>query len=168
MKARTFVPSLLFLGLFACSSPEASSEVENQDAEAVEVAELEKYGDERITPDGAIDASELMAALSGKDSVEIKVKGTINACCQKKGCWMDMELADGENMTVRFKDYGFFVPMNSAGRAAIIEGVARLDTQSVDWLRHKAEDAGKSAEEIAAITEPEIKVSFLASGVILE
>ncbi len=168
MKARTFVPGLLFLGLFACSSPEASSEVENQDAEAVEVAELEKYGDESITPDGAIDASELMAALSGKDSVEIKVKGTINACCQKNGCWMDMELADGENMTVRFKDYGFFVPMNSAGRAAIIEGVARLDTQSVDWLRHKAEDAGKSAEEKAAITEPEIKVSFLASGVILE
>lgn len=168
MKAKTFVPGLLFLGLFACSSPEASTEVEGNETEAVEVAELEKYGDENITPDGAIEASELMAALAGKDSVEIKVKGTINACCQKKGCWMDMELADGENMTVRFKDYGFFVPMNSAGRAAIIEGVARLDTQSVDWLRHKAEDAGKSAEEIAAITEPEVKVSFLASGVILE
>jgi hypothetical protein len=58
--------------------------------------------------------------------------------------------------------------MNSAGREAIIEGVAKIDTQSVDWLRHKAEDAGKSDEEIAAITEPELKVSFLASGVILE
>jgi hypothetical protein len=81
---------------------------------------------------------------------------------------MDMDLSEDQSMTVRFKDYGFFVPMNSAGRTAVIEGVAKVDTQSVDWLRHKAEDAGQSEEEIAAITEPIVSVTFMADGVILE
>lgn len=159
----------MLFGMASCSSPSEQTEESTNQSEGIEeVVELEKYGDESISPEGAIEASQLLAMLDGKDSVEVKVKGTINSCCQKKGCWMDMEIAEGENMTVRFKDYSFFVPMNSAGREAIIEGVAKIDTQSVDWLRHKAEDAGKSDEEIAAITEPELKVSFLASGVILE
>ena len=43
-----------------------------------------------------------------------------------------------------------------------------VETQTVDWLKHKAEDAGKSQEEIDAITEPEVKVSFMADGVIIK
>ena len=34
-------------------------------------------------------------------------------------------------------------------------------------LKHYAEDDGQSEEEIAAITEPETKYLFMASGVIL-
>jgi len=134
----------------------------------VEVVELEMYGDSTMTPDGAINASELVAAMNGQDSIMVKVKGEIQECCQKKGCWMDIDLGDGKSMTVRFKDYGFFVPMNSAGRMAILDGMAKVDTQSVDWLRHKAMDAGSSDDEIAAITEPEVSLTFLAKGVILE
>ena len=46
----------------------------------------------------------------------------------------------------------------------MIEGVAKVDTQGVDWLRHKAEDAGRSEEEIAAITEPIVSVTLWPTG----
>lgn len=70
-------------------------------------------------------------------------------------------------MMVRFKDYGFFMPMDIEGRTVILDGYAKKDIISVDELRHYAEDANKSAEEIAAITEPEEELGFLAHGVIL-
>ena len=66
---------------------------------------------------------------------------------------------------VRFKDYGFFVPKDIAGMEVIIEGRAFIEETSVDELKHYAEDEGKSAEEIAAITEPVEEMKFMATGV---
>ena len=70
-------------------------------------------------------------------------------------------------MRVRFKDYGFFVPKDIAGRQAVVEGYAFREVTTVEELRHYAEDEGLSAEEIAKITEPVEEVKFLASGVYL-
>lgn len=127
-----------------------------------------KYGDTTFTTEGAVSGKELLAMLKGKDSVEVKLKAPINACCQKKGCWMNVGLDKDLEMRVKFKDYGFFVPFNSAGHQAILNGVAYIDTLSVAELRHLAEDEELSQEEIDAITEPEIEYTFLASGVIIE
>jgi hypothetical protein len=69
---------------------------------------------------------------------------------------------------VTFKDYGFFVPLESGGKTALMKGIAYYDTISVEMLKHYAEDAGKSEEEIALITEPELAISFEASGVKLK
>jgi len=66
---------------------------------------------------------------------------------------------------VRFKDYGFFVPKDISGKDVIVEGKAYSTEVSVEELRHYAEDAGKSKEEIMAITEPEQTYAFLATGV---
>lgn len=126
----------------------------------------ESFG-EKITEDGSIPASELVSYMKGKDSAEVKVKATIKECCQKKGCWMDVELGNGEIMTVKFKDYAFFVPKDAAGKTTIIEGVVRKEVADVEWLKHKAQDAGKSQEEIDAITSPEESYSFEAKGVII-
>ena len=49
----------------------------------------------------------------------------------------------------------------------MIEGVAYKEETSVDELKHYAEDAGKTAEEIAAITEPVSEKKFMATGVVL-
>jgi hypothetical protein len=163
--------AIVGMSVWACNSEgNGEANVIENDSNAIEVAEVEilNYFGEEITLDDAIAASELPAALEGKDSLNVKVEGTINACCQTKGCWMDVDLGNGESMVVKFKDYGFFVPKNSSGSTAVLEGVAKVETQTVDWLKHKAEDAGKSQEEIDAITEPEVKVSFMADGVIIK
>ncbi len=77
---------------------------------------------------------------------------------------------DGANQEVRvtFKDYGFFVPQDIAGKKAIIEGVLKKEITDVATLKHFAVDEGKTPEEIAAITKPEEKFVFVAHGVIIE
>ena len=70
---------------------------------------------------------------------------------------------------VRFKDYSFFVPKEGVeGRNAIIQGEAYYDTLTVELLQHYAQDAGKSEDEILAITDPEYNFLFEASGVIIQ
>ena len=43
-----------------------------------------------------------------------------------------------------------------------------LDTISVKMLRHYAEDAGKTIEEIALIDKPNYNLNFMADGVIIK
>ena len=101
-------------------------------------------------------------------SVQIKLEGEIVSTCPKKGCWIEMKI-DDKDVFVKFKDYGFFVPKSGMeGKKAIIQGLASIDTVSVKDLKHYAEDAGKSKSEIEKITSPEIKISFLAEGVIIK
>ena len=119
------------------------------------------------------DSSEIIDYNSEKDtflnsSSKIKLEGEILSSCPMKGCWMKISV-EKDTVLVRFKDYGFFVPKNGIeGKRTIINGNISVDTLSVAQLQHYAEDAGKSAEEIALITKPEITISFLADGVLIK
>ena len=119
------------------------------------------------------DSSEIIDYNSEKDtflnsSSKIKLEGEILSSCPMKGCWMKISV-EKDTVLVRFKDYGFFVPKNGIeGKRTIINGNISVDTLSVAQLQHYAEDAGKSKEEIALITKPEIIISFLADGVIIK
>ncbi len=129
---------------------------------------LSYYGD-KITEEGAIAASEISQLMKEKQEGTFKVKGTIVQTCLKKGCWMTVDIGNNEKMTVRFKDYGFFVPKSGAeGLEVIFEGVAHKEMRSVEELRHHAQDAGKSKEEIAQIVAPKEEITFEASGVIIK
>ena len=102
------------------------------------------------------------------ESVRTKLEGEIISTCPKKGCWIEMKI-DDKDVFVKFKDYGFFVPKSGMeGKKAIIQGLASIDTVSVKDLKHYAEDAGKSKSEIEKIISPEIKISFLAEGVVIK
>lgn len=122
-----------------------------------------------ITADNAITYEELVPKMAEADSLAIKVTGTVGEVCQKKGCWM-MLVSDQPGipeMRVTFKDYAFFMPKDLTGKRVVLDGFAFISETSVEDLRHYAEDAGKSAEEIAAITEPEREVAFEAAGVLV-
>ncbi|MEN1785395.1 MAG: DUF4920 domain-containing protein, partial [Bacteroidota bacterium] len=94
-----------------------------------------------------------------------QMEGTINEVCQVKGCWMKVALEDGNEVFVRFKDYAFFVPTHSKGKKVWMKGKAFVEEQSVEDLKHYAQDSGASAQEIESITEPERTLKFEASGV---
>ncbi|MDZ7604113.1 MAG: DUF4920 domain-containing protein [Cyclobacteriaceae bacterium] len=125
------------------------------------------YG-ETITKKKAVATNAIPAKLKSTETLDMKAKGTIVEVCQNKGCWMTLAMGDGQTLRVTFKDYGFFVPKDAAGKTAWIEGSAKKDTMSVAQLKHSAEDAGKSEAEINAITEPEEGITFIAKGVIIE
>ena len=79
---------------------------------------------------------------------------------------MRIQLPDEEELMVRFKDYGFFVPTDATGEV-IIKGEAFKTQISVADLRHYAQDAAATEAEIAAITEPKTTHSFIAEGVLI-
>ncbi len=106
--------------------------------------------------------------LKKGDTIVVQFESNIKAVCKKKGCWMKMELAGDDESFVKFKDYGFFVPLNADNSTAIVNGKAFVDVVSVDELRHYAKDGGKSAAEIAKITKPEVTYSFTADGVYIK
>ena len=69
--------------------------------------------------------------------------------------------------TVKMKDYGFFLPLAAKGKNVVIDGKVELKTTSVAELRHYAEDAKKTNEEINAITKPTKEVRVMAKGIVI-
>ena len=163
MKKFIFLSAVAAAMLSACGNP--ATEAKNQ-APAKDTT-LSYFGD-TITMDGAVPADQLIAQMRGRDTVNIKLTGKVDEVCQKKGCWMTMNIGNNKTMQIRFKDYGFFVPKDAPGKTAYIQGFAFTETTSVADLQHYAEDAGKSKEEIAKITEPQVNLSFEANGVIIQ
>ncbi|GAA4896898.1 hypothetical protein GCM10023311_22060 [Flaviramulus aquimarinus] len=124
----------------------------------------------KIIADDAI-ASSSMAShykiMNVGDSINSKMQAKVNGVCQAKGCWMTLDLENGKEVMVKFKDYGFFVPKDITGKDVIVNGKAFVEEVSVEEQRHYAKDAGKSAEHIATITEPKRTYSFEADGVLV-
>lgn len=103
--------------------------------------------------------------LAVSDSLNTQIQGTITAVCQAKGCWMKVNLADNEEVFVKFKDYGFFVPTDSAGKEVVMNGQAFIEEMSVEDQKHYAMDKGATKEEVAKITKPKKTLRFEADGV---
>ena len=127
------------------------------------------FGDS-ISSEGALSNAEMMEkfkSLKEGDTLEVKFKSGINEVCQKKGCWMTLDLAEDKEAFVKFKDYGFFVPKNAQDKDVIVNGKAFVSVESVDVLKHYAKDAGKSQAAIDSIVEPKVTYSFMANGVLI-
>ncbi|TVZ17148.1 uncharacterized protein DUF4920 [Maribacter sp. MAR_2009_72] len=115
-------------------------------------------------------SEEMMSLYKGMavtDTLNITIKSKVNEVCKVKGCWMVIELPQGEQAMVRFKDYGFFMPNDIVDKSVVMNGLAFVEEMSVDDQRHYAKDAGKDEAEIAAIVAPKRTYSFEASGVVI-
>jgi hypothetical protein len=117
---------------------------------------------ERLT-----EAVRVVSQAGSTELNDVTITGNVVAVCQAKGCWATMKLPNGEMMTIKFKDYAFFLPKDCATRTITIHGKLFSKTTSVAELRHLAEDAGKKKKEIKKIKEPKQEVRFEADGVLL-
>ena len=150
----------LSMSLMLCMT---SSALLAQDAE-----DFNSFG-AAFDPTEIIKPNELINQLGDADSSHATVMATVEEVCQMKGCWMSVSGPDlNEPIFVKFKDYGFFVPKDISGQEVVMRGVAHRQQTSVEELRHYAKDAGKSQEEIDAITEPKEEITFMASGVLVK
>lgn len=146
------------------------NEAKNETSEQTTDSEIYASFGDKIDANNALSTNEIAMkyeSLKQGDTIVAKMEGTINEVCSKKGCWMRLDLGNDKEVMVRFKDYGFFMPLNAEGEV-IVNGKAFVTETSVDELKHYAEDAGKSEDEIAAITEPEVTYGFEADGVLLK
>ncbi|RNC85347.1 MAG: DUF4920 domain-containing protein [Balneola sp.] len=88
---------------------------------------------------------------------------SIAEVCNKKGCFFVAE--DGEySARITFKDYGFFIPTNSAGKEVTLVGEFSEATLSEEKAKHYAEDAGKNSDEISGEQK---EYSIVATSVVI-
>jgi hypothetical protein len=117
-----------------------------------------------ISPDAKVTPLEtVLASPSEYAKTAVVVEGVVEKNCTNKGCWVQLASAPGrDGMRVTFKDYGFFVPLDSKGMKARAEGVATvkvLPKKEVDHL--EGEGAKFKRNEDGTANE----VAFVASGI---
>ena len=124
------------------------------------------FGKVAVDETKAITPEEMMKQFDpSKGDQEFTVHGKLNQVCQAAGCWVKVENASGNPIMIRFKDH-FTIPTSTpAGTMAYFHGIAYMDTTSVEMLKHYAQDAKKSQEEIDKITEPKVTMMFEADGI---
>jgi hypothetical protein len=116
----------------------------------------------------ALNINDVVKKLKGgTEFPEVQINAKVVDVCPKKGCWLKLELSNGETATVKMKDYGFFLPVAAIGKKVVINGAVTLKTVSVAEQKHYAEDAKKSQAEIDAIKEAKQEVRVLASGIVI-
>lgn len=97
------------------------------------------------------------------DKETVSTEGTIMQVCLKKGCFFMLE-SDSKTARISFKDYGFFVPTNTAGSRVKVNGTFSIDTISEADAKHYAEDAGEDPD---ALTGPQKEYSLVATSVMI-
>lgn len=161
---------VIAISMVSCANETANNSASDSSVEGESTEQEVKNFGEIIEADGAIGFEELMSQLEQADTAEVKLQARVSDVCQKKGCWMNLVDANNtqaEPIFVKFKDYGFFMPLDLAGSDVVVRGKVYKSITPVEELRHYAEDAGKSEEEIAAITEPEEELNLMADGVVV-
>ena len=129
----------------------------------------EWYGEKVTVTSDVLNINDVAAKLNGGSPTfeAVKIQAKIVDVCPKKGCWLKLELNDGKTAMVKMKDYGFFLPVAAKGKTVVIDGDVSLKTTSVAELKHYAEDAKKSKEEIDAITQPSKEIKVTAKGIVI-
>jgi hypothetical protein len=92
----------------------------------------------------------------------VLVRGTISDVCQKKGCWLVLSEGD-QHVRIRFADYAFFVPKDSRGKQAYVEGRVKAETLTEEEAHHYAAESIDG--DPSSIGGPQEVVSFTATGV---
>ncbi|MCW5517578.1 DUF4920 domain-containing protein [Muriicola sp. Z0-33] len=164
---KSFNIFLVFLVVLVSCKPEVKADKTIEDKPvAVKYTAVGK----QIDDSGAqlsVAMTDTYKGLQVSDTLKTKFKAEVIEVCQAKGCWMKVQLEDGQETMVRFKDYGFFVPKDIAGKEVVLNGLAFVEEMSVEDQRHYAKDAGKSDEEIAQITAPKKTFGFEADGLLI-
>ena len=96
----------------------------------------------------------------------VVVEGEVRRACSRKGCWMEIAesmSAQARGARVTFKDYGFFVPTNSAGSHAKLEGMVNVELMKAAQVEHLEGEGAKFPDKNADGTVREVQ--FVANGV---
>ncbi len=111
----------------------------------------------------AVAISQVIAKPADYEKTPVVVEGVIAKACENKGCWMELAPEAGKpGMRVTFKDYAFFVPLDSKGMNARAEGVTVVKILSKKNADHLEEEGAKLARNPDGTAT---EVSFVANGV---
>lgn len=93
----------------------------------------------------AVALADLVGSPEKYQDKSVRLDGTVRRACDKMGCWMELaESADKSANGVRviMKDHGFFVPTDSAGSKATVEGAVSVKALSDEEVEHMKSEGG--------------------------
>lgn len=164
---KTFISLLFSILIFASCENQQKQKTSQETTNITNQVEGNIYG-KAISNEGIISAEKLVQELKIIDEKELKLEGKVDAVCQGSGCWVNIDIGNGETAHVTFKDEAFVLPKDIAGQTAVIEGIAVTEVISVEMQKRMAEEEGMSQEEIDEITDPLTEYYFEAEGVTLK
>lgn len=159
-------PLLILLGLFGCirenpgptplvqpesaaqaaPSQAAPSQAAAQPAPAAGGSAAAQHFGEAIT----LTESTALAAIAQNPSrfsgQTVRTEGVVSAVCQSRGCWMQISDAE-QRVHVRMHGHSFFVPRDSTGRRARVQGTVVGGTPNGHCEQEAAEATGHQAAE---------------------
>lgn len=156
----TSIPAvaLVLLAIGACKSTD-----HHDRANSTAIPEASQSFGKGVARVAAVNATTVLHHPEEYAGKTVVLDGAPAAVCPKKGCWMLFN-DSGRQMRVTFKDYGFFVPLDSAGRRMRMEGVLSVKTVSEADAKHYLEDQGK-LDEARRLKGDQKELSFVATGV---
>jgi hypothetical protein len=78
------------------------------------------------------------------DGQSVRLEGTIDKVCQRKGCWLELK-QEAASVHVTFENYGFFVPKDSMGKPAVLEGKVVVKKPTPEDVAHLKSEGGGEA-----------------------
>ena len=61
----------------------------------------------------------------------VRIEGVVVRSCKMEGCWAEVaETKDSKSVRVKMKGHAFFIPLESAGAKARVEGTFQIKTLS--------------------------------------
>lgn len=95
----------------------------------------------------------------------VLIEGVVVRSCKTEGCWAEVaEKQDGKSIRIKMKDHSFFIPLQSEGAWARVEGTVKVKTLSKEEVDHMiADDGAKFPNRNADGTVTEI--TFEATGI---
>lgn len=178
---RHFVMTAVMLSLTAglvtgCKSGECCDNGGTEKKAVKPESKVVSFGEPMTVPASqTVTVSQLMASPEKYVNTPVRITGTIDGVCEKKGCWAT--LTDGkakEPLFVKFtcpaEENGRIVPLEAKGRPATVQGVVKIKEVSQEDARHYAEDAGKSKVEIEKIVgwQKQVTVSSPSVQVVMQ
>ena len=128
-------------------------------------AKIGKYG----APLGSAPAQSLASVLGTPDRFAgqpLQVEGHVRRACTAMGCWMELAESaapDAAGCRVIMKDHAFFVPTDSAGSDARVEGTLTVRHIDPAQVAHMESEGGTFPHKAADGSAEELR--FVASGV---
>ena len=99
-----------------------------------------------IAPGPELALAEVLSSPERFRDQTVTVEGQVRSACTRRGCWMELAQASDPKLPgcrVTFKDYGFFVPTDSAGSRAKVQGTLAVNTVSPERVAHLESEGGQ-------------------------
>ncbi len=111
----------------------------------------------------SVSLADLLRAPEQRDGKTVVTEGRVRRACTRMGCWMELAAGDeGPGVRVTFKDYGFFVPTDSSGATAKVQGTVKLVELSDRSAAHYQSEGARMAKDRHGKYR---EVQLVASGV---